>query len=401
MRLRLIASALVIVAALLASPARPDPAPIPFLTQAELNCQKTTFTTMVSYLQRVFAARQACFDKVTKEALPQTVDCRAPVDTGTGDDATDDRIGNAEASLAIDIQTTCLNVQLEKLGYPGFCPDPFGPPYDTFDHEQCLIDTANGIIDRLLEIEHPPFPGKLETEDIVCQDEIARKSSSMFVQELDDRTRCEQKRFELRVPEETDCRAEEDPLAPGTGDPTTDTNIVRSHDNVLRGIANACGRADLFRLGFPHLCPNPEGSLFSIAALTECMYTTHHFDLIRLINRISPTTNTCGDGILDFGEQCDDGRQDEGVGDHCGLECRLFGAGCGDADGVAGVTIRDALFVLRRAVALEVCDIEVCDVTGDCQVTSVDALTLLRFVVGLPVTLRCPLSGSCPPEVEP
>lgn len=49
----------------------------------------------------------------------------------------------------------------------------------------------------------------------------------------------------------------------------------------------------------------------------------------------------------------------------------------------------DALFVLRTAVGVDTCDLEVCDVDSSCRVTASDALRILRAAVGQGVTLNC------------
>lgn len=81
----------------------------------------------------------------------------------------------------------------------------------------------------------------------------------------------------------------------------------------------------------------------------------------------------------------------------CDAECSLCSGGhclslCGnpyDAVGT-GVTVVDALFILRAAVALESCGLCVCDVNASDTITAVDALKALRVVVRIPETLSCP-----------
>ena len=57
----------------------------------------------------------------------------------------------------------------------------------------------------------------------------------------------------------------------------------------------------------------------------------------------------------------------------------------------------DALFILGAAVAVQTCELCVCDVTDDGAITATDALTTLAAAVGQAVTLNCPFcgDGSC------
>jgi Cys-rich repeat protein len=81
----------------------------------------------------------------------------------------------------------------------------------------------------------------------------------------------------------------------------------------------------------------------------------------------------------------------------CDEQCSICSGGhclsiCGnpyDAVGT-GVTVTDALFILRSAVGLEQCGLCVCDVNSSDTVTAVDALAALRLVVRLPEVLSCP-----------
>ena len=69
---------------------------------------------------------------------------------------------------------------------------------------------------------------------------------------------------------------------------------------------------------------------------------------------------------------------------------------CGDGTQDGTVTADDALATLRAAVALETCDLCLCDINGSGGVTALDALAILQRAVSLPVTSQCPL---CPVEL--
>lgn len=100
----------------------------------------------------------------------------------------------------------------------------------------------------------------------------------------------------------------------------------------------------------------------------------------------------CGDGQVDDGEACDEG---EGNSDENGVWCAsdCTATPCGSpvsrAEGAPKVT--DALFALRAAVAVVSCDARICDVNDKAGVTVADALQILRLAVGLDITLTCPV----------
>ena len=56
----------------------------------------------------------------------------------------------------------------------------------------------------------------------------------------------------------------------------------------------------------------------------------------------------------------------------------------------AAVTASDALATLQAAVGLLTCQLCVCDVNGSGSLSATDALTILQYAVGQPLTLDCP-----------
>jgi hypothetical protein len=75
-----------------------------------------------------------------------------------------------------------------------------------------------------------------------------------------------------------------------------------------------------------------------------------------------------------------------------GIVGRLFSLGsgtCGDYTANGTITAADALGALRAAVGLLSCQVCICDVDRVNSVKATDALLILNFAVGLPVTLDC------------
>lgn len=106
----------------------------------------------------------------------------------------------------------------------------------------------------------------------------------------------------------------------------------------------------------------------------------------------STTTTTlgesCGNGVVDGDEQCDDGNAEDGDG--CEGDCTAEIV-CGDASGNDAVQTGDALLVLRSAIGQPVpCPLERCDTDGDDKLRTADALRVLKRAVGQSVVMACP-----------
>ncbi len=99
-------------------------------------------------------------------------------------------------------------------------------------------------------------------------------------------------------------------------------------------------------------------------------------------------SDVCGDGAVSGAEECDNGTDNGVVGNACSATCTWVL--CGRPTGGDDATATDSLFVLEAGVGARVCDLCICDVTGDGQTNSSDALSVIRNAVGIPVPFSCP-----------
>lgn len=378
----------------------------PFLNDADLQCQRTSFNATTAYFYGIIAARQDCFSKViTGQVAPDSLDCVAPITEAgpstTGDADTDRRLRAEEASLTSKVLNACTNASLTNIGYPGFCEDATPEtPYNAFDHVQCLLSYSQNLTTYLLNSEHPPFPTQpnyFTGPEKYCLDEIGRLSSRLTSTEFERRGNCLMKQVNgnEELPPAVDCRREVDPQDPEINRPYTDDLVVNSHNHVLTMLPSACPGINLENLGFPNECSFQDGnSVFPLPELTECMWEFHHSDVFRFLDIIFPCSTKCGNFFLNVEEECDDANNDWAKGDFCRGNCTLVA--CGDPNDDGEVNIVDSLYVLRAAVGLENCTLLVCDVTGDLKIRTSDALRILQYAVGLPAQLNCPdLSVTC------
>jgi cysteine-rich repeat protein len=105
-----------------------------------------------------------------------------------------------------------------------------------------------------------------------------------------------------------------------------------------------------------------------------------------------PQGGTCGNGVVEPPEACDDGSPEWTIGEYCDAGCNELD--CGDTDNNGAISASDALFGLRTAVGLGTCTGCICDVDGTGSVTAGDALRLLRIAVGLSSGTSCPVCPS-------
>ena len=104
------------------------------------------------------------------------------------------------------------------------------------------------------------------------------------------------------------------------------------------------------------------------------------------------TVARCGDGYIQTDiEECDNGSNNtDTLGAACRSDCTL--AQCGDSDGSGALTATDARRILNHSIGLSGgCSLSLCDVNGTGTVTATDARLVLNASVGLEVVLDCSL----------
>ncbi len=124
----------------------------------------------------------------------------------------------------------------------------------------------------------------------------------------------------------------------------------------------------------------------------ECDDGVANSDTIANACRTDCALPWCGDDVVDTGEECDDGSSNsDAAPTACRLDC-TEPAMCGDADDNGSVTAGDALRVLRAAVGIpEICEYSRCDSNGDGSLSASDAQSILQSAVGQSIVLDCSL----------
>ncbi|MBC8293424.1 MAG: hypothetical protein H8E45_09710 [Proteobacteria bacterium] len=358
-------------------------------------CRNKAGFATTEYMVSTLNARQSCRRDVVRGQLPAETDCLAAADEPTGNETTDNRLVRARKLFGKRIDRSCTGMSLLALGWPGFCTGFDSLAYTALDHQQCIIAAVDQYIANMLRVEYPALELELSRQQRNCQDLLAHKAADMVTNEFHSRERCLSKQERGKVPASTECRAEEELDAAATGHPGTDENLRVAHNKLLHQLPGNCRAIDLSELGFPNECVNPQAPVFSLAALVDCLFDTHHDPVFQVIDLIHPDTSPCGNGLIEIGERCDDGDRAHEIGESCRNNCAAVL--CGDPDDSRGaVSVIDALFTLRVAVGLDSCALEVCDVDSSGRVSATDALLLLQAAVGLDVEIECPrLSITC------
>jgi cysteine-rich repeat protein len=295
---------------------------------------------------------------------PPLVDCRREVDRQDPQinrPYTDDLVVGSHNHILTALPSACPAVNLKRLGFP----------------HRCSFQDANSVF---------PLPELTECMWKFHHREVFRYLDLIFPCS----TKCGN--FVLNVEEECDdadnewqkgdfCRRDCSRVA--CGDPNDDgkVNIVDAL-YVLRAA-----------VGLEHctlLVCDVTGDL-KVRTSDALRLLQYSVGLPVLLN-CPDLSVTCGNGYLEAKESCDDGDSEYDKGQYCNSACLLVM--CGDTDDSGAVNIIDAQYILNASVGNQPCQLSICDITGNSQINSTDALRALMWAVGLPINFNCP----APPE---
>lgn len=297
--------------------------------KAELHCQKGLGRSTVRYYKGASRARQACVARIAAGSLSPVTDCIS----GEGDDVTALQVRRAKARLASRISRQCFGVDLISLNFPGTCPFDGDNPWTNIDLGNCIDAQLDAVIESTMAVQFPQIGAALEGADLQCVQKAGRKGSAMAANALKARTRCQSRLDRGVIPGGVQCMEGIPPFGNGTGDRATDKNIEEAYIRLLAGVPEVCASADVDALGFSVACDDPTGGRFNIFDLKSCQFNTHRDAVEDLLEASYPKAPVCGNGIHEYGEDCDDGNLVNT--DACLDTC--VEASCGDGEVEAGV----------------------------------------------------------------
>ncbi len=239
------------------------------LTRAEILCQKAIGHEAAQYTRGVHLEIVQCNNDLVHARSCNTT-------------SRDAAIARALNGLTRSLASKCSGVALEHLGFPGSCPDPDGGAFSAYNLASCIADTARSQIDMAVMVEYPELQ-RLTDGGAHCQSTIGGEGRRFMSRKQRARNRCLDR--QLRHPSSVDCRAE---VPPGTGDASTDQEILQAANRLADKLVRACRDTTLESLGFPGSCVDPDGGTFSLENLKACILVTHEAKVDALLSITYP-----------------------------------------------------------------------------------------------------------------
>ncbi len=295
-----------------------------------LICRSAIETGLRRWFAATVSARQGCLSSTIQRNQDPQTDCVA----GSNDPALAARLARLDARLDRAVTRRCAQAEWGLLSYPGPCHEVAGPEFTVDDLLRCMKGTGTDVIDTLFQIASPPVAGAgtlaPHSDEAACIIGTAARSSAMLKRDMKTRFRCQLRQEAGDIDGAVDCRAIPVPYGPGTSDAAVDRRILRAYLAWLSGFPRACVFVDTDTLGYGENCSDLTGASFDFRDLKACVFDANQIQLATLMDVVFPSDPVCGNGILQEGEECDNGRfNSDTTPGACRRDCRL--PFCGDA----------------------------------------------------------------------
>ncbi len=179
----------------LAAAARPGAAGAA-LTSEQASCRKRVGTEGRGLVRNVQKALAKCRDKVAKGQLPPLTDC-------TTESSTASKIAKSESKVTSKVPSACPDAVVAGLVFGGDC---YGVTTGAA-LASCLVDTHEGQVLDLIEVLYATS-GALAPDPQKCQSATAKESGKFLDKRHKVLTKCKDKVASGKLPDGTDCGAE-------------------------------------------------------------------------------------------------------------------------------------------------------------------------------------------------
>ncbi|MFP6625707.1 MAG: hypothetical protein VCA74_01405, partial [Deltaproteobacteria bacterium] len=349
----------------------------------QLLCRKGLMAASRVYLTAGLKARRVCVENALDKNGATAASIQSCL-SGSGGPITQRRLGSLEKRVDRIVGSKCARADLLALRYPGPCDyEPGTGTFNRFKLGKCVTSLVGDKVTQLVGAQFPT-PSKLLNVDNVagdgrgCVGDVAKHAAKMVKRELRMRQLCLYKQDEGSSAGAAawDCRAGIVPYGPGTGNKRTDRGVANAYLRTMFKVRDACYASDVAAIGYD-ACTDLAGDGLDAYDLRDCIFRSHRAVKSELLMVSFSDLPTCGDGLLEGEEQCDDGDVDNGdvCPDDMGTGGLCQTATCGDGhlwtgaeqcdDGVANSdTAADAC---RSSCVLPRCGDDVIDSGEECD----------------------------------
>lgn len=322
--------------------------PAEALTRNEIECRSILARVARAAAVGAMRARTACVAGKLGGTINALVDCGedslAQGGAGTGHPGTDRRLDrhlDVRVRAGERLTRMCDNLDVDRDVDPSDILDPAstcGAFTEWTDVGECVADLGKAAGDTVHEFLNldPPTPPVSGKEDL-CFSVVAHKARNTVFELILWRDKCFERDDQLADGGGVlECDANITP--PGAFESTlylqADKRLQAPQENLATVMRGPCD-VDLSNLGFDVSIPEHSGGGFIGRVTVDDVYDSVNDRISEAVytvmSQLFPVNGYCGDGVVDAGEDCDDGNNESNDG--CDRGCLNPTCGNGSIDG--------------------------------------------------------------------